>query len=99
MEILDHLLSEEVKSKRSHRYETKLKYSGFPFRKTMDEFDFSFQPSIDKSAINDLMTLRFIRNRENLVFLGPPGVGKTHLSVQLECMPSSPISLSIMCQR
>ena len=83
MEILDHLLSEEVKSKRSHRYETKLKYSGFPFRKTMDEFDFSFQQSIDRSVINDLMTLRFVNNRENVVFLGPPGVGKTHLSVAI----------------
>ena len=83
MEILDHLLSEEVKSKRSHRYETKLKYAGFPFRKTMEEFDFSFQQSIDRSVINDMMTLRFIHNRENLVFLGPPGVGKTHLSVAI----------------
>ena len=83
VEILDHLLSEEVKSKRSRRYETKLKYAGFPFRKTMEEFDFSFQPSIDKSVVNDLMTLRFIHNRENLVFLGPPGVGKTHLSVAI----------------
>ena len=83
MEILDHLLSEEVRSKRPKRYETKLRYSSFPFRKTIDEFDFSFQPSIDKSVINDLMTLRFIHNRENLVFLGPPGVGKTHLSVAI----------------
>ena len=83
MEILDHLLSEEVKSKRSRRYETKLKYAGFPFKKTMDEFDFSFQQSIDRSVIDDLMTLRFIHNRENVVFLGPPGVGKTHLSVAM----------------
>ena len=83
VEILDHLLSEEVKSKRSKRYETKLKYAGFPFRKTMDEFDFSFQKSIDRSVIEDLMTMRFIHNHENVVFLGPPGVGKTHLSVAL----------------
>ena len=83
VEILDHLLSEEVKSKRSKRYETKLKYAGFPFRKTMDEFDFSFQKSIDRSVIDDLMTMRFIHNHENVVFLGPPGVGKTHLSVAL----------------
>ena len=83
IEVLDHLLSEEVKSKRSKRYETKLKYAGFPFRKTMEEFDFSFQKSIDRSVIDDLMTLRFIHNRENVVFLGPPGVGKTHLSVAL----------------
>ena len=73
----------EVKSKRSRRYETKLKYAGFPFKKTMDEFDFSFQQSIDRSVIDDLMTLRFIHNRENVVFLGPPGVGKTHLSVAM----------------
>ena len=83
VEILDHLLSEEVRSKRSKRYETKLKYAGFPFRKTMEEFDFSFQKSIDRSVMDDLMTLRFIHNRENVVFLGPPGVGKTHLSVAL----------------
>lgn len=83
LEVLDHLLSEEVRSKRTKRYETKLKYAGFPFRKTMDEFDFSFQQSIDRSVINDLMTMRFIHNHENLVFLGPPGVGKTHLSVAI----------------
>ena len=45
--------------------------------------DFSFQQSIDRSIINDLMTLRFVHNRENVVFLGPPGVGKTHLSVAI----------------
>ena len=83
IEVLDHLLSEEVKGKRSKRYETKLKYAGFPFRKTMEEFDFSFQKSIDRSVIDDLMTLMFVHNRENVVFLGPPGVGKTHLSVAL----------------
>ena len=49
----------------------------------MDKFDFSFQQSIDRSVINDLMTLRFIHNRENVVFLGPPGVGKTHLFVAI----------------
>lgn len=69
VEIMDHLPSEEVKGKRSKRYETKLKYAVFPFRKTMEEFDFSFQKSIDMSVIDDLMTLRFIHNRENIVFL------------------------------
>jgi DNA replication protein DnaC len=81
MEILEHLLSEEVKSKRYREYEAKLRYSGFPFRKTIEEFDFTFQPSIDKSVINDLLTMRFVHDKENVVFLGPPRVGKTHLAI------------------
>ena len=83
MEILDHLLEEEVKNSRSRALEMRLRYSGIPFRKTMEQFDFSFQPSIDRKTIDDLLTLRFIHNRENVVFLGPPGVGKTHLSVAI----------------
>ncbi len=42
-------------------------------------FDFSFQPSIDKNQIDELCTMRFVENKENLLFLGPPEVGKTHL--------------------
>ncbi|MGC8563143.1 MAG: IS21-like element helper ATPase IstB, partial [Thermoplasmata archaeon] len=83
MEILDHLLEEEVKNLKSRNIEYALRYSGIPFRKTVDQFDFSFQPSIDRNTINDLMTLRFLHNKENVVFLGPPGVGKTHLSVAI----------------
>ena len=45
---------------------------------------FSFQPSVDRKVIDDLITMRFIHNNENVVFLGPPGVGKTHLSVALD---------------
>jgi DNA replication protein DnaC len=81
MEILDHLLSEEVKSKRSREYEAKLRYSGFPFRKTIEKFDFIFQPSIDRSVINDLLTTRFVHEKENVVFLGPAWMGKTHLAI------------------
>ena len=83
MDMLDHLLEEEVKNLRSRSIEMRLRYSGIPFRKTIDQFDFSFQPSIDKKVIDDLLTLRFIHNRENVVFLGPPVVGKTHLSVAI----------------
>ena len=83
MDILDHLLSEELKHKLSRKTENMLNWSGFPFRKTMNDFDFTFQPSIDRSVIDDLMTMRYIHNNENVVFLGPPGVGKTHLSVAL----------------
>ena len=83
MEILEHLLEQETKNRKSKKVEMRLNYSGLPFRKTMDQFDFSFQPSIDRKVIDDLMTMRFIHNNENVVFLGPPGVGKTHLSVAL----------------
>jgi len=83
MEILDHLLEEEVKGMRSRNIEMRLRYSGIPFRKTVEQYDFSFQPSIDRNTINDLLTLRFLHNKENVVFLGPPGVGKTHLSVAI----------------
>lgn len=57
--------------------------AGFPYLKTVEDFDFSFQPSIDKKRIKELSTLRFISGGENIVFLGPPGVGKTHLAIGL----------------
>lgn len=72
-----------MKSKFSRRNEKKLKFECFPFRKTMEGFDFSFQKSIDRSFIDDLMALRFIINTENVVFLGPLRVRTTHLSVVL----------------
>ena len=102
MDILDHLLSEELKHKLSKKTENMLNWSGFPFRKTVDDFDFSFQPSIDRSVIDDLMTLRYIHNTENVVFLDPSGVGKTHLSIALgmrAIMSDSPVyyrSISIV---
>lgn len=83
MEILDHLLEQEVKNLNNRRVETRIRYSGIPFRKTVDMFDFAFQPGIDRPLIDDLLTLRFIHNGENAVFLGPPGVGKTHISVAI----------------
>ena len=68
VEILGHRLSEEVKSWRSKRYETKLKYAAFPFRKTMEKFDFSFQKSIDRSIIDGIMTMRFVNSGRTLHF-------------------------------
>ena len=55
--------------------------AGFPVEKRLDQFDFGFQPSIDRTVINEIATLKFVHNAENVVFLGPPGVGKTHLSI------------------
>jgi DNA replication protein DnaC len=83
VEVLDHLFCEEAKAKRHRAYEKQLQLSGFPGRKLLDTFDFSFQPSIDKRQIEELATMRFVENAENVVFLGPPGVGKTHLATAL----------------
>lgn len=83
VDVLDHILTEEAKSKRKRAYEKQIQLSGFPIKKGLEDFDFSFQPSIDKRQIDELATMRFVENAENVVFLGPPGVGKTHLATAL----------------
>lgn len=57
--------------------------AGFPFIKTFEDFDFSFQPTINKEQILDFKNLRFIENKENILFVGSPGVGKTHLATAI----------------
>ena len=57
--------------------------AGFPFEKTINDFDFSFQPSINKSEIEDYTTLRFMENNENILFIGSSGTGKTHLATSI----------------
>lgn len=80
VDVLDHIFSEEARNKRLRAYEKQIQMSGFPIKKTLEDFDFSFQPSIDKRQVDELATMRFVENAENIVFLGPPGVGKTHLA-------------------
>ena len=63
--------------------ENQIKMAGFPARKTFELYDFDFQPNLDTDMIDDLRTLRFIGNNENIIFLGTPGVGKTHLAIAL----------------
>ena len=81
--FLDELLEEEVAQKEQRRIETALKISGLPFVKSVDEFDFTFQPSLDQRQVMSLFDLNFIRDKGNIILLGPPGVGKTHLAVAL----------------
>ena len=83
MEVLDYLFEQEKKHRGSAAIERRMKSAVFPVKKTVDEFNFEFQSSIDKKVIEDLATLRFVHNAENVVLLGPPGVGKSHLAIAL----------------
>lgn len=83
MAFLDHLLEEEVAAKEKRRVETAMKTAGLPAAKTIEEYDFSFHPDLNKKEVMALFDLDFIRKKENVIFLGPPGVGKTHLAISL----------------
>ena len=82
-DFLRDLLGCEVEARRSRYLRARLQLAHLPFLKNFDQFDFSFQPSIDERQVRELRTLRFIHEASNVIFLGPPGVGKTHLSVAL----------------
>ena len=81
--FLDRLLEEEAGTRLARSVEMRTKLARFPFLKTLDQFDFAFQPSIDERLVRDLATLRFLAHAENVLLLGPPGVGKTHLAIAL----------------
>ena len=73
----------EIDSLKEKMIAHSIQFAGFPFYKTSDEFDFSFQPSINKELILDFNNLRFIERKENILFVGSPGVGKTHLATSI----------------
>jgi DNA replication protein DnaC len=77
------VLSEEVASRDTHGGQNRVHAARFPQVKTLDDFDFSFQRSVKRQAITHLAQLDFLVERRNVVFLGPPGTGKTHLSIAL----------------
>lgn len=81
--FLDHLLEEEVAAKEKRRIQTAMKTAGLPVAKTIEEYDFSFHPQLDQKEVMELFDLSFISDQENVIFLGPPGVGKTHLAISL----------------
>lgn len=80
-EMLYDLTKEEIIYQTERAAKVNITVSAFPFEKTINDFDFSYQPSIDRNEILDLETLRFMENNENIIFMGTSGVGKTHLAV------------------
>jgi len=82
-DFLADLLDAELAVRRERYLKTRIRLAHLPFHKTLDQFDFAFQPSIDERQIRELATMAFVANATNVLFLGPPGVGKTHLAVAL----------------
>jgi DNA replication protein DnaC len=83
IDFIEGLVEEEIAFKAERSIKYKLERAKFPQIKTLDTFDFSFQSSVSKKKITELTNLSFIDRKENVVFLGPPGVGKTHLAISL----------------
>jgi DNA replication protein DnaC len=84
------LLSTEVASRESHGGESRIKAARFPARKTLEEFDFTFQRSVKRQVVEHLGQLDFLHAKENVVLLGPPGTGKSHLAIALSIRPAWP---------
>jgi DNA replication protein DnaC len=81
--FLDKLLEVELSRREERRIKTSLKLSGLPTGQTLGNFDFTFQPGIEKSRIETLATCAFIRDHATVLACGPPGTGKTHLAIAL----------------
>jgi DNA replication protein DnaC len=86
-EYLYKLLQDQIIMKIDNSVNAKIRKAGFPFIKTFEEFDFSYQPKLDEKLLRELATLNFLTKGETVLFIGPPGVGKTHLAIAfgVEC--------------
>jgi DNA replication protein DnaC len=80
--LLD-VLTTEKEFRTDRILQTRMRMANLPYAKTLSQFDFAFQPSVDERGIKDLQTLRFVTEPGNVILLGPPGVGKTHLAIGL----------------
>jgi DNA replication protein DnaC len=83
LDFFEKLLTLEVEAREESRIAASLKVSGLPKGMHLDNFDFLFQPSVNKAEVENLATCEFVRRHENILFFGPPGVGKTHLAAAL----------------
>lgn len=83
VQVLDELLEREITARFRRRIVVNFKLSGLPLLKRLEDFDYEAQPQVPRRTIDELATLRFVASGENIVFLGPCGVGKTHLSIGL----------------
>jgi len=82
-EAIEELLGAQIQLRNNRRLQAAMRSSRLPAIKTLEDFDFSFQPSIKREQIDSLRELGFVERKENVIFLGPPGVGKTHLAIGL----------------
>jgi DNA replication protein DnaC len=82
-QVLEELLEIEVAETKARKTRGRLRFAHYPVHKTLADFDLDFQPSIDRKQIAELSTLRFVEEHRNVLLLGPPGVGKTHLAIAL----------------
>lgn len=99
LEALVHLTDKEIEYKTEMASKIQISVANFPYVKSYDEYDYDFQPSVSKSQIKDLCTLRFIEKKENILFYGTPGVGKTHLAaaIGIEAAKKRQLTYFITC--
>ena len=83
LQFLELLCEDEENNRRDNGYKKRYAKAKLPAHKVIEKFDFNFQSSIDKKLINDLATCHYIKKKKNVVFIGNPGTGKTHLAIAL----------------